>query len=229
MSQSYIVFGLFIGFITYLLPFVITIIHHSIGCPLTIFSTFSISKENHIFQLFWLSLFLTTQGFLLVGTVAFVTKLFPKSGWGMEQPLFFLLLWLRNHCPVLIKKKIKMWSSTLALKPLFCYRAGPPPLSIGIMIVATSGRKVQCNYLSKIASKVDKLDLEAVIIPCDHTVIAMFRLYLFAGRQIYVGGRVVWELGHDVGCCLSNFRSTESHSLCISVCLFYIKDSMTLL
>lgn len=84
-----------------------------------------------------------------------------------------------------------MWSSTLALKPLFCYRAGPLPLSIGIMIVATSGRKVQCNYLSKIASKVDKLDLEAVIIPCDRTVIAMFRLYLFAGRQIYVGSRVV--------------------------------------
>lgn len=71
-----------------------------------------------------------------------------------------------------------MWSSTLALKPLFRYRAGPPPLSIGIMMVATSGRKVQCNYLSKIASKVDKLDLEAVIIACDRTVIAMFRLFV---------------------------------------------------
>lgn len=134
------------------------------------------------FSYFGWVFFLTTQGFLLVGTVAFVIKLFPKSGWEMEQPLFFVLLWLRNHCPVLIKKKKKMWSSTLALKPLFCYRAGPPPLSIGIMIVATCGRKVQCNYLSKIASKVDKLDLEAAIIACDHTVIAMFRLCLFAGR-----------------------------------------------
>lgn len=83
-----------------------------------------------------------------------------------------------------------------------------------------------------------KLGVQGLNIPGYCAVTAMCKLSLFAGRQMCVsGGREainwVWEWGHDDRCCLNKFsgskkKTKKKHSSCISVCLFDIKELMTL-